>query len=168
MDLTTPRAFKLGKTFGPGKDETVTLTLQKNGANPEILLSSSKNGIDGKAHDIIKINADNIALTAREINTVTPILKNFKDQNDITHDAGIGDDIKANNKNKAMIEYLSLITSETGDVFQYLITNNNKLTNGLFVDSETENATTQETHPHLQKIAQILDAAKKAKKLLMM
>uniref|UniRef100_UPI0018E98DC0 hypothetical protein n=1 Tax=Campylobacter pinnipediorum TaxID=1965231 RepID=UPI0018E98DC0 len=160
LDLTTPRAFKLGKTFGPGKDETVTLTLQKNGANPEILLSSSKNGIDGKAHDIIKINADNIALTAREINTVTPILKNFKDQNDITHDAGIGDDIKANNKNKAMIEYLSLITSETGDVFKFLITDNDRIPNP---EQLTENALTQTGHQHLQKIAQILDAAKKAK-----
>ncbi|WP_219335853.1 hypothetical protein, partial [Campylobacter pinnipediorum] len=54
-----------------------------------------------------------------------------------------------------MVEYLNLIVSETDNVFDELIKNK--------ANEETKNAITQNAHPHLQKIAKILDAAKKAK-----
>ncbi|WP_141080447.1 hypothetical protein, partial [Campylobacter pinnipediorum] len=104
-----------------------------------------------------------MTFTPRQLDKLTPSLNNFKDQNNIQHDAGINNDIKANNKNKAMFEYLNLIVSENDNIFKYLISDNANLTSGLAVLPSIENAITQTEHPHLQKIAKILKAAKEAK-----
>ncbi|WP_141080449.1 hypothetical protein, partial [Campylobacter pinnipediorum] len=118
---------------------------------------------DGKK-DVLSLGDDDSELTfnPRILDRVDPSLKNFKNQENITHDAGIETDIANNTKNKTMFDYVKLIGSGTSEVFQYLITNNNNLTNVLQIN-DISDATTQTNHPHLQKIAKILDAAKKAK-----
>ncbi|AQW82316.1 autotransporter domain-containing protein [Campylobacter pinnipediorum] len=157
-ELTIPDAGFNIENFAMVEGKQVGLKLTNQASKPMLEIS-----YDGKK-DVFSLGADDaLIFNPRQLDKVDPSLKNFKDQEDITHDAEIDADIKANNKNKAMIEYLNLIVSGDDNIFGFLIKNNENLTLEKNIPESTDNATTQNAHPHLQKIAKILDAAKKAK-----
>ncbi|AQW87244.1 autotransporter domain protein [Campylobacter pinnipediorum subsp. caledonicus] len=142
------------ENFATVGDKQVGLKLTKQGqgnaSKPMLEIS-----YDGKK-DVLSLNdSDALTFNPRILDRVDPSLKNFKNQENITHDNGIETDRENNAKNKAMIDYLNLIVSETDNVFDELIKNK--------ANEETPNAITQNAHPHLQKIAKILKAAKEAK-----
>ncbi|AQW87243.1 autotransporter domain protein [Campylobacter pinnipediorum subsp. caledonicus] len=144
------------ENFATVGDKQVGLKLTKQASKPMLEIS-----YDGKK-DVLSLGADDaLTFNPRQLDKVTPSLKNFHQQTEITHDADIETDIANNTKNKTMFDYVKLIGSGTSEVFDYLIKNNENLGNNI--NTETKNAITQNAHPHLQKIAKILKAAKEAK-----
>ncbi|OPA71097.1 hypothetical protein BB381_07740, partial [Campylobacter pinnipediorum subsp. caledonicus] len=155
-ELTIPQEGFNIENFATVGDKQVGLKLTKQASKPMLEIS-----YDGKKDVLSLGNNDDLTFEPRVLDKIDSSLKHFKNQEVIKHDDGIETDIANNTKNKTMFDYVKLIGSGTSEVFDYLIKNNENLGNNI--NTETQDAITQNAHPHLQKIAQILDAAKKAK-----